>query len=67
MKLDAIFQGYGEYFIRLVYTAHQRHLRICEIPVFYSLRKAGESKSKFGSMLRDYTACVLALRFGKTI
>ncbi len=67
LNLEAIFRGYGEYFIRLTYAAQRHGLRLREIPVFYTLRQAGESKSRFGNMLRDYTACVLALRFGKPL
>jgi dolichol-phosphate mannosyltransferase len=67
LPMEAIFLGYGEYFIRLTYTAHQRGMHLCEIPVFYNLRQSGTSKSRFGAMLRDYTACVLAMRFGRPL
>jgi dolichol-phosphate mannosyltransferase len=67
LPLEAIFLGYGEYFIRLTYTAHRRGMHLSEIPVFYTLRQSGTSKSRFGAMLRDYTACVLALRFGRPL
>jgi len=59
--LDYIFRGYGEYFIRLVALARRAHLSIREVPVFYTLRKSGESKSRFGSMLRDYTRTTVAI------
>jgi dolichol-phosphate mannosyltransferase len=59
--LDYIFRGYGEYFIRLVALARCAHLSIKELPVFYTLRKSGESKSRFTSMIRDYTFTTLAL------
>jgi dolichol-phosphate mannosyltransferase len=61
MNLDDIFQGYGEYFIRLLYSARRRGYRMLEVPVFYILRRHGQSKSRFLSMLRDYTGCVLSL------
>lgn len=64
LPLDAIFSGYGEYFIRLVYLAYCKGFKIHEIPVFYTLRKTGESKSHFGSMIRDYTRTTFQLRFG---
>jgi dolichol-phosphate mannosyltransferase len=67
LPLESIFRGYGEFFIRLTYTARRHGLRVQEIPVFYTLRQSGVSKSRFGAMLRDYTACVLALRFGKPL
>lgn len=56
---DAIFIGYGDYFIRLLTKAHDMHLRIKEIPVFYEKRKAGESKSKFIDIFIDYTKTVV--------
>lgn len=65
MDMDDIFQGYGEYFMRLIHAAQRRRLSIREVPVFYVLRQHGASKSRFGSMLRDYTRCLLSLRFEK--
>ena len=59
--LGYTFRGYGEYFIRLVELARRAHLSIREIPVFYTLRKSGESKSHFGSMLRNYTSTTIEL------
>jgi dolichol-phosphate mannosyltransferase len=63
LNTDAIFQGYGEYFIRLIHSSRKSRYRICEIPVFYKLRMHGESKSNFTAMIRDYTACVISQRF----
>ena len=63
LDFDRIFSGYGEYFIRLTCLVSRKKMKIIEVPVFYSLRQHGTSKSKFGAMLRDYTACVLSLRF----
>jgi dolichol-phosphate mannosyltransferase len=60
---DSIFRGYGEFFIRLTYQARRKGLSILEVPVFYKLRKEGQSKSNFVRMLLDYTSCVLSLRF----
>jgi hypothetical protein len=36
-----------------------------EVPAFYVLRRHGQSKSRFMSMLRDYTLCVLGLWLGR--
>lgn len=47
MDLDRIFHGYGDYFIRLLYIAWQHHLKMLEVPVFYQLRRYGDSKSDF--------------------
>ncbi len=65
LDLDRIFCGYGEYFIRLLYLARRRKFRMLEVPVFYILRRHGQSKSRFFHMLKDYSVCVLSLRFGK--
>ena len=62
MDLDRIFTGYGEYFIRLTYLARRCGLNIIEVPVFYTLRKSGFSKSNFTRMIRDYTLCAINLR-----
>jgi len=62
LDFDQVFRGYGEYFIRLTYLAFLRKYRIIELPVFYSLRQHGFSKSNFGVMLRDYTRCLLSMR-----
>ena len=63
LDLDTIFYGYGEYFIRLIYLARRRGLRIVEVPVFYTLRQYGFSKSNLFSMIYNYTRCALELRF----
>jgi dolichol-phosphate mannosyltransferase len=65
LDLDAIFYGYGEYFIRLTYLTRQRGFKILEVPVFYTLRKYGFSKSNLLSMIYNYTRCALELRFKK--
>ncbi len=66
LDLGGIFRGYGEYFIRLTYLAFRWKLKIIEVPVFYTLRQHGFSKSRFGSMLRDYTLTALSIRFTKS-
>jgi dolichol-phosphate mannosyltransferase len=65
LDMDAIFYGYGEYFIRLTYMARQRGFNILEVPVFYTLRQYGFSKSNFLSMIYNYTRCALELRLKK--
>lgn len=61
LDLDYIFRGYGEYFIRLLYVAHKKDYHMLEVPVYYILRRHGQSKSRFFHMLKDYTSCVLSL------
>lgn len=63
LDLQPIFQGYGEYFIRLTYACKQHGYRILEIPAFYNLRQHGVSKSRFAAMILNYTRTVFSLRF----
>lgn len=58
---DKIFYGYGDYFIRLLLVAWRSDWKILEVPVFYILRRHGDSKTGFWSIFRDYTKAVLAL------
>lgn len=59
---DKIFYGYGDYFIRLLLVAWRRDWKILEVPVFYILRRHGDSKTGFWRIFRDYTTAVLRLR-----
>ena len=59
---DRIFYGYGDYFIRLLVVAWRSDWRILEVPVFYILRRHGDSKTGFWRIFRDYTLAVLRLR-----
>ena len=61
-KFDKIFYGYGDYFIRLLLLAWRKNWTIIEVPVFYILRRHGESKTGFFSILQEYTTAVLKLR-----
>lgn len=63
MDMDHIFTGYGEYFIRLLFFAWRHGYKMLEVPVYYQLRRHGQSKSRFLAMLRDYTVTVIKLRF----
>ena len=58
----AIFYGYGDYFIRLLLAAWRQDWKILEVPVFYILRRHGDSKTGFWSVFKKYTAAVLCLR-----
>ena len=62
LPLDAIFTGYGDYFIRLLYAAKRRDFRMLEVPVFYQLRRHGQSKTSFLRIFGQYTEAVLRLR-----
>lgn len=59
---DKIFYGYGDYFIRLLLVAWRRGWKILEVPVFYILRRHGDSKTGFWRIFRDYTSAVIRLR-----
>ena len=59
---DKIFYGYGDYFIRLLLVAWRAEWKILEIPVYYILRRHGDSKTGFWRIFRDYTKAVLRLR-----
>lgn len=61
-KFDKIFYGYGDYFIRLLLLAWRNDWTILEVPVFYILRRHGDSKTGWGSVFRRYTAAVIRLR-----
>ncbi|OGF99535.1 hypothetical protein A2Y99_03865 [Candidatus Gottesmanbacteria bacterium RBG_13_37_7] len=65
IQSKTIFYGYGDYFIRLLYYAYQKGLKIKEVPVFYSNRTQGVSKSKFLPMFVDYSKTVLDLLINK--
>lgn len=66
LPITKIYQGYGEYHLRLVYLAKKQGLRIKEIPVFYPKRKYGHSKTNFFKMFFRYlfVAFDLKLRNG---
>ncbi len=57
-----IFQGYGDYAIRLLYRAQQRGLKLLEVPVVYENRLGGESKTHFVQVLLMYLRTALELR-----
>ncbi len=64
MDLDYIFRGYGEWFMRLLFLAWREGYSMLEVPVFYVLRRHGQSKSRFMRMITDYTKTVINLRLG---
>jgi dolichol-phosphate mannosyltransferase len=61
LDLDDIFEGYGDYFIRLLVETLARGSTILEVPVYYPARSHGESKTKFLRTLRRYTRAVVRL------
>ena len=63
LPLQEIFQGYGEYHLRLVYLANKYNLKIIELPVFYQSRKYGKSKSNLLKMFINYLRVAWELRY----
>ena len=61
---DTIFYGYGDYFIRFLYTMQKNKRFILELPVVYKDRQGGLSKTNLKSELIRYTRSVLNLKFG---
>lgn len=64
LGMHAIYYGYGDYHLRLVWRAKAQGFRIAEVPVFYQHRKHGQSKSRLPIMLITYTHAALRLRLG---
>jgi dolichol-phosphate mannosyltransferase len=64
IPFDIVFQGYGEYYFRLLYFLQQRHRSIVEIPAAYMVRTAGTSKSRFFKMFFSYMWGAIRLRIG---
>lgn len=59
----AIFQGFGEWYIRFLWWAKKNALEIKEIPTQYGFRQGDKSKMNFFKSIIDYTYTVLKLRF----
>jgi len=62
LPFDDIFEGYGEYYLRLLYFFFGRGFRLVEIPSHYQVRMSGSSKSVFAKMLFTYVGAALKLR-----
>ncbi len=62
-----IFSGYGDYFIRLIYSLKRDSFHISEIPCYYKDRQYGTSKSRFVHMLLSYSWEAIKYVFAKKI
>ncbi|GAB4219548.1 MAG: hypothetical protein Fur009_6240 [Candidatus Microgenomates bacterium] len=62
LSLEKIYQGYGEYHLRLVWYTKKSNFKIKEIPVYYQKRRYGKSKSNLIKMLLKYTIEALKLK-----
>lgn len=65
LDIDSIFHGYGDFFIRLLLKAQKYQYRMLEVPTFYQLRPAGESKTDFISIFIKYTISSVKIFFSK--
>lgn len=63
LPISEVYQGYGEYHLRLVYLAMLNCGRITEVATFYKNRNSGESKSKLWNMFFSYFGVCLDLKF----
>jgi len=63
LDLKAIFQGYGEFCIKLVYTFKLKAASLIEFPVIYKARPTGKSKTNFTKYLFIYTWATIKTRF----
>jgi len=61
---QAIFRGYGDYCIALLYKGFRRGLHLEEIPFTYSRRQVGLSKTRFLKTGVSYGLRALKLRMG---
>lgn len=62
VNFDNIFYGYGDYYFRFLFFARKQRLTLLEVPVFYELRKFGESKSNLFKLLFKYSYEILKLK-----
>ncbi|MFC1626962.1 polyprenol monophosphomannose synthase [Patescibacteria group bacterium] len=63
LNLSTIFQGYGDYCIRLLFKINQQGFTIAEVPVIYGKRQWGESKTNLIKIFFDYLITSFKLRF----
>ncbi|MEO8581500.1 MAG: glycosyltransferase [Patescibacteria group bacterium] len=61
LDMKEIYQGYGDYHLRLVYWAKKSAFVIKEVPVYYPNRTSGRSKSKFLEMFFSYLKVAYSL------
>jgi dolichol-phosphate mannosyltransferase len=63
LPLGEIFQGYGEYYFRLLHFAQKAGYSIIEVPVVYRSRFSGSSKSNFFNMIFTYSLALFRIRY----
>ena len=58
-----IFQGYGDYCLRLLYSVYRQGFIIKEVSVVYGRRRWGKSKTRLFKIFVDYLITSLQLRY----
>lgn len=66
VHLHKVYQGYGDYHLRLVWYAKKMGVSVTEVPVRYAFRHYGQSKSRLPIMLITYMRTVMQLCTGAT-
>jgi len=64
LHAESIFYGYGDYFIRFLYIMQKKKRFILEVPVVYTDRVGGLSKTNLTNELVRYINTVFRIRFG---
>jgi len=59
---ERVFWGYGDYYVRLLFHAQRRGVRVLEVPVVYRSREGGGSKTPLLRTALRYGAEILRLR-----
>lgn len=61
LDADAVFYGYGDYAVRLLYHVVRSGGRVLELPTVYRARKGGTSKTRLLAHTGSYLVAVLRL------
>ena len=62
LRCENIFYGYGDYFIRFLYSVQKLNKSLVEIPVYYQPRESGVSNTNFLKEIVRYTKTVFKIR-----
>ncbi|HEY2122628.1 MAG TPA: glycosyltransferase family 2 protein [Chthoniobacterales bacterium] len=63
LPFDRIFFGYGDYYFRMIHYLQHAGRKIVELPAHYCERAAGKSKSRFTTLLFEYSGAVITFAF----
>ena len=62
VNIKKIFEGYGEFCIRLIYVFKLKKASLIEFPVVYGERRSGESTTYFSKYIFVYTWATIKTR-----